>query len=91
MKTKIANKKSICNKNSVETITPQPVEIQIPAKVIADVVDCSVVYVKKIRRGARPNDSELAQKIEVTDKLMTDGMDKLLKEVRELMTPKTSI
>lgn len=78
--TKITNKKTKCPKNRGAEIWP------IPAKTVAQTVGCSENMVRSIRRGKRNADTELGAKIEVADKLLSDGANKLLSEVKRLIT-----
>jgi hypothetical protein len=81
----IENDKTKCNKNVISAVAPVAVElpeIEIPAKVIADILSCSPIYVKLIRQGNRPVNTTLAEKIEVTDQLLKDGAVRLIQDVK---------
>ncbi|MEZ5017381.1 MAG: hypothetical protein R2800_10040 [Flavipsychrobacter sp.] len=84
MATKITNKKTTCNKIAINNVAPQNVtdiEIHIPSKVLAKVVGCSAIYVRKVRSGERNKNTSTAQKIEVAELLIKEeinmGIDKV--------------
>lgn len=84
---KIHDKKTRCNKSAVKIIRPLPVGItepvDIPAVMVAKVVGCSEVYVKKIRSGERSANTDLAKKVIDADFRLYEGTTQLLEEVRK--------
>lgn len=87
MRTKIANKKTICNKKRVIRVTPLPVdgiEVNIPASVTAYVVGCSEVYVRKVKKGERADDSPTAQNIIVAEIVLQEKLQRAFDETKEI-------
>jgi hypothetical protein len=55
---------------------------RIPHWMIAQAVGCSISMVKAVRNGQRSNETDLGQRIEVAEALMSD---KLINEVKKLV------
>lgn len=94
MSTKIANKKTTCNKNKVIKVAPQPVDgiqVIIPAKVTAYVVGCSEVYVRKVKSGDRADDSPTAQNIIVAELVLQEKLQRAFDETKEIFQSNKSI
>lgn len=79
MRANIPKDKTKGPKNNGNKIWP------IPAKTVADVVGCSENMVRAIRREARSEDTELGTRIAVADRLLEDGANKLLQEVKRVV------
>lgn len=87
-KANIMKSKTNCNKNECSQVAPkvnEAIEIDIPARVIASMVGCSPIYVKLIRQGKREGYTKTAERIQVVDTLLKDGIRDLIVNTKELI------
>ncbi|MFN4248951.1 MAG: hypothetical protein ACK4EY_14585 [Flavipsychrobacter sp.] len=85
---KIVNKKTKCNKAHVEQLAPVPVaniDMDVPARVVASVVGCSPMYVKRIRQGKQEVTTVTAEKVHVADMLLKCGVQELITNTKALI------
>lgn len=59
---------------------------RVSSSVIAEVVGCSPSMVRMVIRGDRNTDSTKGQQIEVAKMLLEEGMNKLVNEVKRVIT-----
>ena len=78
MSTKDKNKKSIRPKNNKVVWRP-------PAKVVAEVVGCGETTVRAVRRGDRPDETDLGKSITLADELLEKGTNLLIEEVKKVV------
>lgn len=69
------NKKSRC-----------PKKYRLTASEVAEIVGCSVSYVKQLRCGAVAKSSEMAREVLAVDLLAEDGTNHLIKEIERIVT-----
>lgn len=77
MQSKDSNKKSICPNNKKY--------LPVPAEVTADVVGCSVSYVKQVRNHFRASTSPKGRSIMVAETLLKEGSNALIEEVKRII------
>lgn len=86
MSTKIANKKTNCNKQSKKTpCEPCVAGIPIPARIIADIAGCSIHQVKKVRKGDIIRGTELQVRVQNIEDELTIGVNALIEQVSQLV------
>lgn len=57
----------------------------IPAKVVAEIVECSASQVLKVRADTRSDETELGRLIKNTDLLLEQGSSALIAEVKRVV------
>ena len=57
------------------------------AEEVAKVVGCSKSYIKALRRGARPINTPLAEKVVTAEEVLEVGRNTLLEEVEKRLKP----
>jgi hypothetical protein len=63
-----------------------PKKYRLTAQEVAEMVGCSVSYVKQLRVGAVNNASPLARQVLAVDLLAKDGGNALVKEIERIVT-----
>lgn len=77
MNAKDKNKKTSCPENKLV--------LPITHKVMSYVVEKSESLVKKVKSGKRNNKSETGQQIELAEKLLKEGSNALIEEVKRMV------
>lgn len=66
--------------------TKRPKKYRYTESEIAGIIGCSVSYVKKVRSRSVNMNTPLSRRILATDEVLTDGGNKLLKEVERILS-----
>lgn len=53
---------------------------------VSEAVGCSTSLVRQVRSGERSGDTPTGQRIEIADMLLEEGLDKLVLEVKRIVT-----
>lgn len=77
MQSKDNNKKSNCPNNKKH--------LPVPAEITADIVGCSVSYVKQVRNHFRASTSPKGRTIMVAETLLKEGSNALIEEVKRMV------
>jgi hypothetical protein len=72
------NHKTICTKNTTESVIP------IPAKITAEIVKGSVSMVKQVRQGVKTK-GRMCNEIQVVDELLAVAVNTAIEKVDELV------
>lgn len=80
MQTKDKNKKTICPENK-EIETP----VTLPAKVVAEVANCSTSLVKQVNQGVKSADTPAGKRIKEVEILWNEGSSLLLQEIKKIV------
>lgn len=70
------------HKNETSNFSPE--KTMVTPAIVAAVVGCSPVMVRKVLTGQRNQDTDLAQRVQIADTLLKEGVNKLLMEVNRV-------